>query len=106
MPKTTKIQGASNASGQIEPPDRYVTDYSPTFDGPVHCRDELTVAGNIGLFGGAAAAQQSNVADASTAHALNPTFSDTEVEAALDALGVKVNAIFDVLEAYGLMAGA
>lgn len=33
------------------------------------------------------------IADASTAHALNATFSDTEVEAALNALGAKVNAI-------------
>jgi len=32
-------------------------------------------------------------ADASTAHALNSTFSDTEVEAALDALGTKLNAV-------------
>ena len=32
-------------------------------------------------------------ADATTAHALNPTFSDTEVEAALDALGTKLNAV-------------
>lgn len=32
-------------------------------------------------------------ADASTAHALNATFSDTEVEAALNALGTKLNAV-------------
>lgn len=32
-------------------------------------------------------------ADASTTHALNPTFSDTEVETALNALGTKINAI-------------
>lgn len=37
------------------------------------------------------------VADASEAHALNATFSDTEVEAALDALGAKVNLILQAL---------
>lgn len=50
--------------------------------------------------------QQAVIADASVAHALNATFSDTEVEAALNALGTKVNAILDVLEAHGLMADA
>lgn len=39
------------------------------------------------------------IADAVTAHALNATFSDTEVEAALNALGVKINAIIAALEA-------
>lgn len=47
--------------------------------------------------------RQDNVADASVAHALNSTFSDVEVEAALNALGVKINAVLDVLEAHGLM---
>lgn len=37
--------------------------------------------------------------DASEAHALNSTFSDTEVEAALNALGTKINAIIDALKA-------
>lgn len=46
---------------------------------------------------------QTLVADAVVAHALNATFSDTEVEAALDALGVKINALLDVVEAHGLM---
>lgn len=45
---------------------------------------------------------QADVTDASVAHALNATFSDTEVEAALNALGVKINLILDVLEAAGL----
>ncbi len=49
---------------------------------------------------------QTLVADASVAHALNATFSDTEVEAALDALGVKINAALDVLESHGLMKDA
>lgn len=43
-----------------------------------------------------------DITDAVTAHALNATFSDTEVEAALNALGVKINAILDVLDAHGL----
>lgn len=37
--------------------------------------------------------------DASVAHALNATFSDVEVEAALNALGAKVNAIIAALKA-------
>ena len=48
--------------------------------------------------------QQALIADASVAHDLNATFSDTEVEAALNALGTKINAILDVLEAHGLMS--
>jgi hypothetical protein len=49
------------------------------------------------------ATAQTLVADASVAHALNATFSDTEAEAALNALGTKINAILDILEAHGLM---
>lgn len=55
---------------------------------------------------GMIANRQALVADAVVAHALNSTFSDTEAEAALDALGVKINAILDILEAHGLMADA
>lgn len=47
---------------------------------------------------------EASIADAVVAHALNSTFSDTEVEAALNALGVKINAILDVLDAAGLTA--
>lgn len=43
------------------------------------------------------------ITDASTAHALNATFSDTEVEAALNALGTKINAIITVLESKGII---
>jgi hypothetical protein len=43
------------------------------------------------------------IADASVAHALNAVFSDTEAEAALNALGVKINTILDVLEEHGFM---
>ena len=49
---------------------------------------------------------QTIVTDAVVAHALNATFSDTEVEAALDALGVKINALLDIVEAHGLMKDA
>lgn len=49
---------------------------------------------------------QALVSDASVAHALNATFSDTEVETALNALGTKINAILDILEAHGLMKDA
>jgi len=48
-------------------------------------------------------AAQTLVSDASVAHALNATFSDTEAEAALNALGTKINAILDILEEHGLM---
>ncbi len=48
--------------------------------------------------------QQALVADAVTAHAINATFSSTEVAAALNALGTKINAALDILEAHGLMA--
>lgn len=49
-------------------------------------------------------AQQSAITDASEAHALNASFSDTEAEAALNALGAKINAIIAALEAHGLIA--
>ncbi len=48
--------------------------------------------------------QAAHVTDASVAHALNSTFSDTEVEAALNALGVKINALLVVVEGAGLTA--
>lgn len=58
---------------------------------------------------GAAVASGTAVAkitDASVAHALNSTFSDTEAEAALNALGVKINLVIDALEAYGISASS
>ena len=55
-------------------------------------------------FNGVPIDQQSHIADASTSHALNATFSDTEVEAALDALGTKINAVIAVVEANKLTA--
>ena len=51
-------------------------------------------------------AREAYVANASVAHALNATFSDTEVETALDAIGTKVNAIFTILKNHGLMASS
>ena len=62
-------------------------------------REDLEREGAVGF-------TNDNIADASVAHALNATFSDTEVEAALNALGTKINAILDILEANGLMAEA
>lgn len=61
-------------------------------------------ANGVGFGGKAPVAQQANIVDASTAHALSAVFSDTEVETALNNLGTKINAILDVLEAYGLTA--
>lgn len=46
---------------------------------------------------------QTAIANASVAHALNASFSDTEVEAALNALGGKVNAIIAALVAAGIL---
>ena len=46
------------------------------------------------------------IVDASVAAALNSTFSDTEVEAALNALGGKINLIIDALEAFKVSASA
>lgn len=48
--------------------------------------------------------QQALVTDANVAHALNPVFSDVEVETALNDLGTKINAVLDILEAHGLMS--
>ena len=42
--------------------------------------------------------KSNHIADASAAHTISATFSNTEVEAALDALGTKINAIIKVLE--------
>lgn len=52
----------------------------------------------------AAGTQAAHIADASVAHALNSTFSDVEVETALNALGTKINALIAVIEGAGLTA--
>lgn len=60
-------------------------------------REDLENEGAVGFTNTA-------ITDASVAHALNATFSDTEAEAALNALGVKINAILAVLRANGIVA--
>ena len=50
--------------------------------------------------------QASAIADAETSHDLNATFSDTEVEAALNALGGKINSILTVLRNAGIIASS
>ncbi len=67
----------------------------------LHVNDDLYVAGVQ-----VAGAQATKITDASTAHALNSTFSDTEVEAALNALGTKINALIDALEGFGVSASS
>jgi len=54
--------------------------------------------------GGVGGEQSAAITDASEAHALNATFSDTEVEGALNALGGKVNDILAALRASGIIA--
>lgn len=54
----------------------------------------------------AAGTQASHITDASVAHDVNATFSDTEVEAALDALGGKINSILVALETFGITASS
>jgi hypothetical protein len=46
------------------------------------------------------------IADASVAHALNATFSDTEAETALNALGTTVNSILAALRVAGIIKTA
>lgn len=48
-------------------------------------------------------ATQAAITAASEAHALNSTFSDTEVEAALNALGAKINLLITRLEVAGIL---
>lgn len=59
-------------------------------------REDLENEGQVGYTNPAITA-------ASGAHALNATFSDTEVEAALNLLGTKINAIITALEANGIL---
>jgi hypothetical protein len=60
--------------------------------------------GKLGLLGATPVARQAHVDDADTAHALDETFSDTEVESALNALATKLNAVLKTLEDFGLHA--
>lgn len=63
--------------------------------------DAITDGGTIAV--GTTAA---NITNASVAHALNATFSDTEVEAALNALGTKINSILTALKAFKIVASS
>ena len=75
------------------------------FAGTIEFDGSVRFDGNVGFYTTTPIAQPSNITDAVTAHALNPVFSDTEVESALDALGVKFNDLKDnVIEALGLSA--
>lgn len=56
-----------------------------------------------GLYG-TLVARPAAIADASTAHALNIVFSDVEVEAALNALGAKLNTVIAALRTTGVIA--
>lgn len=62
-------------------------------------REDLEGSGQVGF-------TNTFVSAASVAHALNATFSDTEVEAALNALGTKINSIRTILINNGLMAAS
>ena len=73
---------------------------------PLDGGGNLTVPAGIGLHGQTAPAQAATIADASEAHALNAVFDDVEVETALDALGVKLNAVLAALEGVGITADA
>lgn len=68
-------------------------------EGHLRTEDGVTIDAQA-LIGPQAAA----ITDASEAHALNATFDDTEVEAALDALGAKVNAVLAALRDIGIVA--
>jgi hypothetical protein len=61
-------------------------------------------SGDVGFYGKAPITQPAHITNASIAHSLNATFDDTEVEAALNALGGKINSIIAVLETLGLKA--
>lgn len=63
-----------------------------------------STGGKLAFLGATPVVRQAHVADADTAHALNATFSDTEVEAALNALGTKLNSVLAALRAFGLLA--
>jgi hypothetical protein len=65
---------------------------------------EVQVANESGWIPGTITDPVAHIADASTAHALNATFSDTEAEAALNALGTTINAILAALETHGIVA--
>lgn len=61
-------------------------------------------SGTFSVFAASPASQGAAVVDADVAHDVNATFSDTEVEAALDALGVKINTLLARERTFGFMA--
>jgi hypothetical protein len=79
----------------------------PTDQGNILHETDVEASVRADLEGtGQVAHTNAHIADAVVAHALNSTFSDTEAEAALNALGVKINAIIDALEANGILAAS
>lgn len=48
----------------------------------------------------------SKITDASVAHSINATFSNTEVASALNALGVKINLLIDAIEAFKISSSS
>ena len=48
--------------------------------------------------------QPALISNAETLHALDPVYSDTEMEGALDDMGGKINGILAILKGAGLMA--
>jgi len=122
-----KIIGDSAKVQDVTPRDwpgikEYIGNYLPatggTISGNLTVTGNATVTGNtalngntdignadtdtVGLYGVTKTARQTHIGDASTSHALNPVFSDTEVEGALDALGTIINAILVRLETIGI----
>jgi hypothetical protein len=65
----------------------------------VQCDEfKLETAGDVVAQG----TQKNHIADASVAHTISSTFSNTEVKGALDALGGKINLIIAALEEFGI----
>jgi len=58
----------------------------------------------VALLVGAAAS--AHIPAANAAHSINATFSNTEVKAALDALGAKLNAVIVALETFKVTASS
>ncbi len=66
---------------------------------------DLTHSGDaVGFFGVSPASQFSHVPSAETSHALSTSYDNTEIGAAMDVLGTKVNSILASLEGIGLHA--
>jgi ribonuclease D len=72
--------------------------------------DVTVIGGELRIASGgkitAAGTQASAIADAETAHALNATFDDDEAEAALNALGTKLNSVLEALRGAAIIASS